>query len=414
MVQQFSVSILDPISDRVSNDDGATGGAAVAERLACSPPTKVIRVQSLAGPLRDFRVRESCRTMPLVGGSSRGSPVSPALSIWRCSLLTSITLIGSQDLDVKAWPHIRPPRLGMAQGVLLVGSTAAPLSRHICQRLSHPPPPADCEPGSHGHTAHTPNHYTSSTLIDFSRLNLKQGFQNCSLYREQPIPVSTCDYLRHPRLQLIYFHPLGHSGPTGDRSIATEPLRPHLRSLYPLGDCDSTWDRSSHWASKIEKFWYTCDTENRKVASNRERIISCSRNDPGSRCHSNTDASLPGLGIMPHCTRALPVGYVWDRPICVFCACAQHQHRPTPHYQYCCQSRMVRTVAPFENNGVAKKKSQNKNGITLTEVVCEGVKRFRRQRVRSSDGSFVNESFKTNDSLSRATRELLFGESNHS
>ncbi|KAJ8867721.1 hypothetical protein PR048_031524 [Dryococelus australis] len=34
----------------------------------------------------------------MVGGFSRGSPVSPALSFRRCSILTSITLIGSQDL----------------------------------------------------------------------------------------------------------------------------------------------------------------------------------------------------------------------------------------------------------------------------------------------------------------------------
>ncbi|KAJ8880435.1 hypothetical protein PR048_016904 [Dryococelus australis] len=44
------------------------------------------------------RVTPSCRTMPLVGGFSRGSPVPPARSFWRCSKLTSITLIGSRDL----------------------------------------------------------------------------------------------------------------------------------------------------------------------------------------------------------------------------------------------------------------------------------------------------------------------------
>ncbi|KAJ8896785.1 hypothetical protein PR048_002130 [Dryococelus australis] len=38
--------------------------------------------------------------MPLVGGSSRGSPVSPAHSFRRCSMLTSIALIGSQCLDI--------------------------------------------------------------------------------------------------------------------------------------------------------------------------------------------------------------------------------------------------------------------------------------------------------------------------
>ncbi|KAJ8871265.1 hypothetical protein PR048_027573 [Dryococelus australis] len=65
-------------------------GAAVAERLACSPPTKAKWVQSRAGS-PDFRMWESCRTMPLVGGFSRGSPVSTTLSFRCCSILTSIT-----------------------------------------------------------------------------------------------------------------------------------------------------------------------------------------------------------------------------------------------------------------------------------------------------------------------------------
>ncbi|KAJ8896995.1 hypothetical protein PR048_002341 [Dryococelus australis] len=54
----------------------------------------------------DFRMWESCQTMPLVGGFSRGYPVSPTLSFRRCSILTSITLIGSQDLDVKSHPNL--------------------------------------------------------------------------------------------------------------------------------------------------------------------------------------------------------------------------------------------------------------------------------------------------------------------
>ncbi|KAJ8894232.1 hypothetical protein PR048_006844 [Dryococelus australis] len=47
-----------------------------------------------AGSLSDFRTWESCRTLPLVGGFSRGSPVSPALSFRR-----GPTLAGSLDLD---------------------------------------------------------------------------------------------------------------------------------------------------------------------------------------------------------------------------------------------------------------------------------------------------------------------------
>ncbi|KAJ8896222.1 hypothetical protein PR048_001565 [Dryococelus australis] len=54
----------------------------------------------------DFRMWETCRTMPFVGWFSWGSPVSPTLSFRRCSVLTSITLIGSQDLDVKSSPNL--------------------------------------------------------------------------------------------------------------------------------------------------------------------------------------------------------------------------------------------------------------------------------------------------------------------
>ncbi|KAJ8867021.1 hypothetical protein PR048_032883 [Dryococelus australis] len=54
----------------------------------------------------NFRTWESCRAMPLVGGFSRGSPVPPALSFGRCSRLTSIIHIGSQDLDVKSRPNL--------------------------------------------------------------------------------------------------------------------------------------------------------------------------------------------------------------------------------------------------------------------------------------------------------------------
>ncbi|KAJ8869874.1 hypothetical protein PR048_028883 [Dryococelus australis] len=76
--------------------------AEAAERLACSPPTIANRVQSLAGSLRIF----ACGTMPLVGGFSRESPVSPALSFQRCSILTSITHVGSQNLAVKSRPNL--------------------------------------------------------------------------------------------------------------------------------------------------------------------------------------------------------------------------------------------------------------------------------------------------------------------
>ncbi|KAJ8874606.1 hypothetical protein PR048_025472 [Dryococelus australis] len=64
-------------------------GTEMADQLDCSPLTKNIGVQSPAGSFSDFRKRESCRMMPLVGGFSRGPPFSPALAFRRCSILTS-------------------------------------------------------------------------------------------------------------------------------------------------------------------------------------------------------------------------------------------------------------------------------------------------------------------------------------
>ncbi|KAJ8877409.1 hypothetical protein PR048_021863 [Dryococelus australis] len=75
--------------------------AAVAVRLACSDPTEMNRAQSPVGPFPDFRMWESCRTMPLVRGFSRGSPFSPGPSFRLCSILTSITFIYPQDFAVK-------------------------------------------------------------------------------------------------------------------------------------------------------------------------------------------------------------------------------------------------------------------------------------------------------------------------
>ncbi|KAJ8890310.1 hypothetical protein PR048_009818 [Dryococelus australis] len=56
------------------------------------------------GATPEFRMWESCRTMSLVGGFSRGSPVSPALAFRRYSTVYSprFTLIGCQDLYVKS------------------------------------------------------------------------------------------------------------------------------------------------------------------------------------------------------------------------------------------------------------------------------------------------------------------------
>ncbi|KAJ8871410.1 hypothetical protein PR048_027727 [Dryococelus australis] len=72
-------------------------GPGVAERLARSPPTKANLVHSSAWS-PEFRKWESCPTMALVRGFSRGSPIYPAPSFRRRSIFISITPIGSQDL----------------------------------------------------------------------------------------------------------------------------------------------------------------------------------------------------------------------------------------------------------------------------------------------------------------------------
>ncbi|KAJ8881446.1 hypothetical protein PR048_017927 [Dryococelus australis] len=76
-------------------------GAVVTERLACSPPTRANRFQSPADSLPGFRNWESCGTMPLVGGFSRGSPVSPArcfLALFHSHLISPLLVLNTSLL----------------------------------------------------------------------------------------------------------------------------------------------------------------------------------------------------------------------------------------------------------------------------------------------------------------------------
>ncbi|KAJ8888467.1 hypothetical protein PR048_007957 [Dryococelus australis] len=66
------------------------------ERLACLPPTKTKRVQSSAGSLWIFACGRCCWSAGFLGISYFPRPFIP------CSILTSISLIGSQDLAVKS------------------------------------------------------------------------------------------------------------------------------------------------------------------------------------------------------------------------------------------------------------------------------------------------------------------------
>ncbi|KAJ8877480.1 hypothetical protein PR048_021935 [Dryococelus australis] len=83
-------------------------------KYACSPPTKTIRVHSPAGSLRIF-VPDDAVGRLVFSGISR----FPALSFRRCSILISITLVGSQASMLRAvqisslthslLPHPRAP-----------------------------------------------------------------------------------------------------------------------------------------------------------------------------------------------------------------------------------------------------------------------------------------------------------------
>ncbi|KAJ8889152.1 hypothetical protein PR048_008646 [Dryococelus australis] len=80
--------------------------ASGAESLQVSSETKTKNAKIPGRVTPDFCLWESCRMMPLADWFCWGYPVSSALSFWRCSILTSITLIGSQDLDVKNHPNL--------------------------------------------------------------------------------------------------------------------------------------------------------------------------------------------------------------------------------------------------------------------------------------------------------------------
>ncbi|KAJ8894598.1 hypothetical protein PR048_007262 [Dryococelus australis] len=61
----------------------------VGQRLGRSPPNTLIRARYPAGSLPDFRMWESCWTMPLAGGFYWSTPISPALEFQRRSILGS-------------------------------------------------------------------------------------------------------------------------------------------------------------------------------------------------------------------------------------------------------------------------------------------------------------------------------------
>ncbi|KAJ8895100.1 hypothetical protein PR048_000425 [Dryococelus australis] len=120
-----------------------TSMAVVHERLQCSPPTRVNRVQFPAGSLHISAIWESCRTMPLVDGLSRRYPVSSApLHSGAAPVSPHFVLIDSQDLVVKSrsYPklryavasHIVDNALDIADKLLFLTFSCAVHKTHVC------------------------------------------------------------------------------------------------------------------------------------------------------------------------------------------------------------------------------------------------------------------------------------------
>ncbi|KAJ8898222.1 hypothetical protein PR048_003582 [Dryococelus australis] len=112
-------------------------GAAVAERLACSYPTKANWAQSPAGSADFFACgnpAKRCRWSTVFLGEI---PFPPALSFGRLSIFTSNTLIAFQDLAVN--PNLfthSPNKFGINRGKVLVNSKRNTGSGVFCHRAA--------------------------------------------------------------------------------------------------------------------------------------------------------------------------------------------------------------------------------------------------------------------------------------
>ncbi|KAJ8888410.1 hypothetical protein PR048_007900 [Dryococelus australis] len=137
--------------------------------------------------------RESCRTMSLVGGFSRVSPVPPPLHSGVAVYLLSFILIGYQDLDIKSRPNLFSHLDPICYHSYLAdgnphprGSTCRcrpPIRGEITIILALPPPSKSLSP------VHCPT--PSRATITSSSLAPRSGF-SLGGYRILPTPPLCC------------------------------------------------------------------------------------------------------------------------------------------------------------------------------------------------------------------------------
>ncbi|KAJ8882428.1 hypothetical protein PR048_014236 [Dryococelus australis] len=104
------------------------------------------RVRFQARLLLDFRKRESCRTMLLVGEFSRGSPISNALAFRRCSILTSFDPCRLSRPHAKICPNlstlVRRPEFTLIvksslESTIAARRPGAPATKQPATRTTH-------------------------------------------------------------------------------------------------------------------------------------------------------------------------------------------------------------------------------------------------------------------------------------
>ncbi|KAJ8882935.1 hypothetical protein PR048_014774 [Dryococelus australis] len=161
----------------------------------------------------DFRTWELCWMMQLIVGFSQGFPVSPALSFWWLSILTSLYLIGSQDLDVKSRlnfsmpdTRLKPKRAARCMPAFYCG---------LCIAVAY----SDCKTSPLLHLA---NRFNINSLVDAEKDPIHR-----ILFPRQTI-ATLLVHRAHTSVHIVYVSPLPFL-----QERATEPGHDPPNPLFP-------------------------------------------------------------------------------------------------------------------------------------------------------------------------------------